>query len=197
MVVTVGTDARRRIIDATLHLVGIEGIAAISNRRIASHAGVSLGSITYHFPSQADLLRTALTTFAEEETERLREIAESYRAQSLSLSEAAHVVERVAEDLAFTAERIAPFELYVQAGRDPDLREATAECWAGYDALTAAILTALGVPRPETLAPTLVATIAGLQLRRLSTGADADLASSVLLLLHAATAHPERMYRSL
>lgn len=185
------TDARRRIVDATLHLVGSEGIAAITNRRIAAHAQVSLGSITYHFPSQSDLLRAALTTFVEEETGRLRELAESYRSQSLSIDEAAAVTEKVAVDLAFTAERIAPFELYVQAGREPDLRAAAAACWAGYDALTVAILTALGVPHPEVLAPTLVATIAGLQLRRLSTGADADLAAAVLLLLRGVVAAGE------
>lgn len=179
---------RARILGATLHLIGTDGIAAITNRRIASLAEVSLGSVTYHFPSQSDLLRAALTTFVAEETARLREIAESYRGQYLSLSDAAQVTDRVADDLAFTAERIAPFELYIQAGRDADLRAAADECWTAYDALTVAILTALGVPHAETIAPTLVATITGLQLRRLSTGADPDLASSVLLLLHGVAA---------
>ncbi len=45
------TDARHRIIDATLHLVGSHGIAGITNRRIASRAEVSLGSITYTSPA--------------------------------------------------------------------------------------------------------------------------------------------------
>ncbi|MEE2033536.1 TetR/AcrR family transcriptional regulator [Rhodococcus chondri] len=186
------SDVRARIVGATLHLIGTDGIAAITNRRIASRAEVSLGSITYHFPSQSDLLKAALTTFVAEETDRLREIAESYRGQDLSITDAAQVTERVADDLAFTAERIAPFELYIQAGRDPDLRAAADECWTAYDSLTVAILAALGVPEAETIAPTLVATIAGLQLRRLSTGADPDLASSVLLLLHGMTASAPR-----
>ncbi|TCN56894.1 TetR family transcriptional regulator [Rhodococcus sp. SMB37] len=190
MVVVVATDARRRIIDATLHLVGTHGIAGITNRRIASLAEVSLGSITYHFPSQSDLLKAALTTFAEEETERLRTIAESYRSQSLSVAEAAVLTGRIAEDLAFTAERIAPYELWIQAGRDPDLRATADECWCAYDALTVTILRALELPDAETFGPVLVATIAGLQLRRLSTGSGTDLAAATLLLLRGATTQP-------
>lgn len=190
MVVVVATDARHRIIDATLHLVGTHGIAGITNRRIASRAEVSLGSITYHFPSQSDLLEAALTTFVAEETERLRAIAESYRSPSLSVTEAAVLTERVAEDLAFTAERIAPYELWIQAGRDPDLRATADECWSAYDALTVTILRTLDVPNADTLGPILVATIAGLQLRRLSTGSDTDLAAATLLLLRGATAQP-------
>lgn len=192
--VTVSTSVRDRIIASTLHLIGTDGIAGITNRRIAAHANVSLGSITYHFPSQSDLLRSALTTFVTEETTRLREIAESHRGQGVTLAEAAGFAERVAEDLSFSAERIAPFELYVQAGRDPELRTAADRCWAAYDELTVAILTELGLPNPESVAPTLVATIAGLQLRRLSTGGGSELSTSVLMLLQGAVlagpAHP-------
>ncbi|NGP09205.1 TetR family transcriptional regulator [Rhodococcus sp. 14C212] len=177
------TDVRGAIVAATLHLVGTDGIAAITNRRIAARAGVSLGSITYHFPTQSDLLRSALTTFVADETTRLRELAEGYRGRGLSLVDAAALTEQVAEDLSFSAERIAPFELYVQAGRDPQVREAAARCWAAYDALTVTILTELGVPRPESVAPTLVATITGLQLRRLATGAAPDVSAAVLQLV--------------
>ena len=183
MVVSVSAPVRSRIIDATLHLVGTGGVAGVTNRRIASRAQVSLGSITYHFPTQDDLLRAALTHFATEETARLREIAESFRGQGLSVQDAATLTEQVAESLAFSAERIATFELYVQAGRDQNLRAAADECWRAYDALTLTILTELGIPDAGALTPTLVATIAGMQLRRLSTGGDADLAGAVLLLL--------------
>ena len=189
--VTPGDDARSRIVHATLHLVGTAGVAGVTNRRIAARAAVSLGSITYHFPTQAHLLRSALEYFVDEETERLRELAEQYRSQALSLTEAAELTERIAHDLTFTAERIAPFELYVQAGRDAELRQVADRCWRAYDALTVSVLSALGVPAPETIAPTVVATITGLQLRRLSTGIETNLSDAVLLLLHgAATGRP-------
>lgn len=185
--VTTPDDARSRILRAALHLVGSDGIGAVTNRRIAARAEVSLGSITYHFPTQADLLRDALLSFVDEETARLHDLADRYRTRALSLAEAADLTERVAADLTFTAERIAPFELYVQAGRDPALRPAADRCWSAYDALAATVLRALGVEAADSLAPTLVATITGLQLRRLSTGADANVSEAVLVLLRGAS----------
>ncbi len=73
------TDVRDRILAAALHIVGTEGIPGVTNRRIAAQAGVSLGSITYHFPTQTDLLRAALSGFVTEETQRLSELAGGYR----------------------------------------------------------------------------------------------------------------------
>lgn len=184
MVSVTTTPVRERILAAVLHIIGSDGIAAVTNRRIAAQAQVSLGSITYHFPSQTDLLRDALLGFVTEETTRLTDLAEQYRDKGLSLQDAAALTEQVVKDLAFDAERMAPFELYIQAGRDPDLREAAAECFVAYDTLTVTILEALGVPNASTVAPTLVATIAGLQLRRLATGTDGqDISSAILLLI--------------
>jgi len=118
----------------------------------------------------------------------LREIADTYRGRGLSLQDAADVTEHVARSLAFSAERIAPFELYVQAGRDRELRAAADECWSAYDALARTILMELGIPHADTIAPTLVSAIAGLQRRRLSTGGHADLSAAVLMLLRGAVA---------
>ena len=66
---------REAILRATLALLAAEGTAALSNRRIAAEAGVSLGSLTYHFSSQAALLRESLLLYAGEEVERLETIA--------------------------------------------------------------------------------------------------------------------------
>lgn len=182
--VTERAPARERILAAVLHVIGTDGIAAVTNRRIAAQAQVSLGSITYHFPSQTDMLRDALLGFVTEETTRLTELAEQYRDHGLSLQDAASLTEQVVRDLGWAAERVAPFELYIQAGRDPALQEAASKCFAAYDTLTVTILEALGVPDAATLAPTLVATIAGLQLRRLATGgAGTDVSTAILLLV--------------
>ena len=80
-------------------------------------------------------------------------------------------------------ERIAPFELYIQAGRDPRLQDAAAECFAAYDKLATKILTALGVPDAERAARATVALVVGLQLRRLATGSTTDDLVDALLLL--------------
>jgi DNA-binding transcriptional regulator YbjK len=173
---------RERIIHAVLAIVGRDGVAAVTNRRIAQEAGVSLGSITYHFATQHDLLRESLLHFVTEETRRFAELCAAQTGQ-VTLEEAAELVGRVAASTGFDSEQIAPFELYIQAGRDPQLREAARDCFAAYDRLAASILTALGVPDAERLASTLVAVVVGLQLRRLATGSGADDLPATLLAL--------------
>jgi TetR/AcrR family transcriptional regulator, regulator of biofilm formation and stress response len=177
-------DTRQNIIDAVLRIIGQDGVAAVTNRRIAKEAGVSLGSVTYHFATQHELLRESLLQFVASETSRFTELAEQYRAEGVDLDQAASIVGQVAGGTAFDSTHIAPFELYVQAGRDERLRAAAAECFGAYDRLAAQILTGLGVPDADRLASTAVALVFGLQLRRLATGAPAeDLVHALLLLV--------------
>ncbi|MEU2396263.1 TetR family transcriptional regulator [Streptomyces sp. NPDC007369] len=182
-------DTRQSIIDAVLRIIGDEGIAALSNRRIAKEAQVSLGSVTYHFATQHELLRESLLHFVAQETRRFTELAENCAtADCLDVSAAAELVETVAGGTAFDSRHIAPFELYIQAGRDERLRAAAAECFAAYDRLARGILERLGMPDPERLAGAVVALVFGQQLRRLATGAPAEELVDTLLLLTGTTA---------
>ncbi|MFE3996439.1 TetR/AcrR family transcriptional regulator [Streptomyces goshikiensis] len=185
------SDTRQRIIDAVLRIIGQDGIAAVTNRRIAKEAGVSLGSVTYHFATQHELLRESLLHFVAEETRHFTALADECsdeRSDQCSdehfdIGRAAEVVAQVAGGNAFDSRHIAPFELYVQAGRDERLRAAAAECFAAYDLLATRILTQLGVADPERLAGVAVALVFGQQLRRLATGAPAeDLVETLLVL---------------
>ena len=99
-------DVRERILDAVLHVVGTDGIPGVSNRRIAAQAGVSLGSITYHFASQSDMLRARAVSFRDRRDDALRALAEEYRDKGLSVEDAAAIAEKVTRDLSFSAERI-------------------------------------------------------------------------------------------
>lgn len=47
---------RQRLVDATISIVGRQGIAAVSARTIAAEAGVSQGLVFYHFDSVENLL---------------------------------------------------------------------------------------------------------------------------------------------
>ncbi|WP_181768282.1 TetR/AcrR family transcriptional regulator [Streptomyces albidus (ex Kaewkla and Franco 2022)] len=180
-------DTRQSIIDAVLRIIGQDGIAAVTNRRIAKEAGISLGSVTYHFASQHELLRESLLHFVAEETQRLTELADQCQAEEIDLDGAAAMVGQVAGGTEFDSRHIAPFELYVQAGRDERLRAAATDCFGAYDRLAAQILTGLGVPDAERLAATAVALVFGLQLRRLATGSPAeDLVDALLLLARGA-----------
>lgn len=178
---------RERILRAVLRVIGASGVAGVTNRRVAAEAGVSLGSITYHFAAQTELLREALLLFVREETARLTAFARAQQAE-LTVAQAAALVEQVVESTTFGREEIAPLELYIQAGRDPSLRDAAAECFAAYDALALSVLTAIGVPEPERVTGPVVALVAGLQLRRLATGAagPTGVAEAVTLLVRPA-----------
>ncbi|MFE9566522.1 TetR/AcrR family transcriptional regulator [Streptomyces sp. NPDC006487] len=177
------SQTKERIVAATLRIIGEDGVAAVTNRRVAQEAEVSLGSITYHFATQNDLLRESLHAFVVQETRRFTDLAQLHCTGPTTPQEAAALVGQVAADTAFDSEHIAPFELYIQAGRDPQLRAAAAECFAAYDQLAASILGALGVPDPERMAGPVVALVIGLQLRRLATGAATDELVDALLLL--------------
>lgn len=166
---------RTRILHATLRVIAASGIGAISNRRVAAEAGVALGSLTYHFPSQTDLLRETLLLYAEEEVARMEGLATALRASArggvrLSDEQAAAVVEQIAAQDSGRPEEIAELELHLHASRDPQLQEASRRCFAAFEGFAAAILQALDVPDPERHARAVVAVLVGLGVRRLGTG---------------------------
>jgi TetR/AcrR family transcriptional regulator, regulator of biofilm formation and stress response len=176
-------ETRQRIISAVLRIIGDDGVAGVTNRRIAQEAGVSLGSITYHFATQQDLLRESLRHFVTEETKRFGELAKENQTECADLAEVVEIVGQVAEATRTDSERIAPYELYLHAGRDPELRAAAAECFAAYDRLAATVLRSIGVKDADQVATAVVGMVMGLKLRSLATGAGTeDLVNGLLML---------------
>lgn len=184
------TDTRENILRATLALIGREGIAAVTNRRVAAAAGVSLGSLTYHFPSQVDLLRESLLLYVGEEVARLEAIAAEMRGASITVEEVAEEVERVVAAAAARSEQVAEIELHLRASRDPGLQEASRRTFAAYEAFAAAALEGLGLPDPERHAPAVVALITGMALRTLGSGGEwrPDLSGALLTLVRGTSA---------
>jgi len=165
------TATRDRILAATLRVVAAEGIGAVTNRRVAAEAGVALGSLTYHFPSQTALLRDSLLRYVESEVARIGAIAEQLRASEPSAEQVAAIVEQLLDSDPARPGEVAELELHLQASRDPELQAASARCFAAYEDFAAAVLEALDVPEPARHAQTVVAVMVGLTMRRLGTGA--------------------------
>ncbi len=163
-------DTRTRILHATLRTIAVGGIAAVSNRRVAAEAGVALGSLTYHYPSQTELLRDTLLLYAVEEVERLSALAAELRAGSPSAEHVAAAVEQIIARNAGRMEEVAELELHLHASRDPALHDASRSCFTAYEDFAAAALEVLDVPEPERHARTVVALLCGLGVRRLGTG---------------------------
>jgi AcrR family transcriptional regulator len=166
-------DTRERILRATLRIIGEQGIGRVTNRAVAAAAEVSLGSLTYHFSTQSDLLRDALLLFVNEEAERLEAFAATIEGADLTLEEVATGMQQIVQQ-ARPHEQIAQIELYLEAAREPALHEAAARSFAAYDHVTRVTLLALGVPDPEPLVPALLALVDGFELRRRALDVPAD-----------------------
>jgi TetR/AcrR family transcriptional regulator, regulator of biofilm formation and stress response len=175
---------RQRIMRATLQLVASDGYGGLTNRRVAAAANVSLGSLTYHFASQTELLRESLLLYVEEETARREEIARELARSNPSLEEVTREIEQLAGSAAEIPQQIAELELHLHAARDPELRDASRHCFAAHEQIAAAALTSLGVDEGERHAFTIVALMTGLTIRRLADGSqDAQGTSEALLTL--------------
>ena len=67
---------RDAIVAATVRIVAREGVAAVTHRRVAAEADVSLSSTTWHFATKADILEAALRWTAEHEVAGIAAIAD-------------------------------------------------------------------------------------------------------------------------
>lgn len=172
MATVASPDTRERILRATIELIGREGVPAVTNRRVAAAADVALGSLTYHFPSQVDLLRESMLLFVGEEVARQAEIAAELRRRRPSVEQVAAEVERVVEESGNRIQQLAEIELHLQAARDPELRDASRRCFEAYEGVAAAALEMFEVPEPQRHARTIVALMYGMGLRRLGSGSE-------------------------
>jgi DNA-binding transcriptional regulator YbjK len=159
---------REQILEAALRVIGRSGRSAVTHRAVAEEAGVPLGSTTYYFESRDDLLRQALEHVAASETERYRRRGEELR----SVKSARDLADRLTDDLVAAARDrvayIAEYELWLEAGQRPELREA-AQTWCDAEQRSVAgAMEALGSSDPARDASLVVAAIDGLGERALA-----------------------------
>jgi TetR/AcrR family transcriptional regulator, regulator of biofilm formation and stress response len=173
-----GEERRERILRATLAVIARSGIGAVTHRSVAEEAGVPLGSLTYWFGTKDDLLREALRRFVAEEAQRLKGIADQLGAGA----DPADIADRYADVLERNAgpEQVAQFELYLEAARNPALRDIAQESFRAYEEIAVVALRAAGVADPERVATLFVSLADGIGLRRMAAG-DAPPLDALLL----------------
>lgn len=113
-------DRRPRIIEAALEVITEHGVAGCTHRSVAAHAGVPLGSMTYHFHSREQLLEEAFALLA-------RQMVMGWNAQLAAAGSAAQAIDAVvdwvcAQDGGDASTLIPMMELYVHAARHPAAR---------------------------------------------------------------------------
>ena len=179
-----GEERRERILRATLGVIARDGIPAVTHRLVAAEADVPLGSLTYWFATKDDLLRDALRLFVDEETERLRAVGELL-SEGMAPEE---IAERFAAvlDAGDGDDQVAQFELYLEAARNPALREVAQQCFEASAELSRLALRAAGVDADGPLPALFVALADGLGMRRMAAGDALDVRDAMLDLFRGA-----------
>ena len=134
---------------------------------LADRAGVPLAATTYYFASIRQLTEEALRLHVGERVSDLQGLAESAAAGSRTAEQVAErfVAALLARDRDAT---IAQFEVYLEAARNPALRQCVADALDAFESLARAALTALGARRPSEAAAAFVAVINGFALNGLA-----------------------------
>ncbi|WP_112276763.1 TetR/AcrR family transcriptional regulator [Lentzea terrae] len=113
-----GEKKRRAIVEATLRVVEREGISGVTHRSVAREAGVPTTASTYYFATLDDLLIATMLWAAEELCDDMLNIV----ASGGTAREIARALARAVNEN--RARTLAEYELYLLAGRRPELKAA-------------------------------------------------------------------------
>jgi len=158
---TRGERRRREIIEAALRLIGRSGREGLTHRAVAKEARVPLGATTYYFDSREDLLAQTLQHVAHAEMERFKSERDKLAKAKTPAALAKLLTDRLAASVGDGDALIAEYELWLEAGRNPDLRRIA---WSWSDAeqrLIARALERLGSRAPGKDASIVVAVLDG------------------------------------
>jgi TetR/AcrR family transcriptional regulator, regulator of biofilm formation and stress response len=164
---------RRRILDATLQLMVGRGPHAVSHRAVSEIAGVSLGAITYHFGSKADLLDQVYREHLSTVRERARAAVRGGRSEGPvhARRNAAALLQYVERDLDEGRDgTLAAIELSLSCARDPSLRRRLRSQRAGSTAFAVELFRQIGSRNPEIDSRLVIAALTGLKLDWLAEG---------------------------
>lgn len=163
---------RDAIVQAAVRIVAREGVSAVTHRRLATEAGVSLSSTTWHFATKNDILEAALRWTARREVARIGEIAHR-------LGDAEFDPGAWAEELAdwlleqVTGERdqvVALYRLQIELLGSPQARDLHSEWGGELRALGERVLEHSTALAPELDVRLISAALDGLRLTVLSSG---------------------------
>lgn len=161
--------ARDAILQATLRVIAEDGVDAVTHRRVADQAGVSLGSTTHHFASREALLRESFRCylhFADDALGVPNLVGDAANGSAVDGVRRALVglVEREFTDASLVR---AEYELFLFASKDAELATVVATWEARVVGSLAAALERAGARRPTEAGQTLVNFVRGFERERL------------------------------
>ena len=150
---------REELVEACVRLIEVEGIAAVSLRRVAREAGVSPGAPYHHFPDRAALLSAISARGFEMLTQDLRTAVD----KSPSAPRSDDVARTVAAYVAFARRQPGHFQVMFRPElSEPEKHPAVQEAGDAALAVLTDLVDRLGVADPHALGITLWALSHGL-----------------------------------
>lgn len=129
-----GEERRRLLREATMRVVGRGGVAAVTQRAVAAEAGMTPSLVSYHFPTIDALLSATLAAVNDAYVAALERCAQ----EDDPVRALAELVALQAADR--TDALAAEYELFLQAGRRPALRDEWVRWTTALDALLAPLV---------------------------------------------------------
>jgi TetR/AcrR family transcriptional regulator, regulator of biofilm formation and stress response len=161
---------RKRILEATVRIIGREGPGSVTHRAVAAEAGVPLAATTYYFESKEALFNEALSLSVWSDLAELEVLA---RSMSQSPASVEAFAQFIAVFLAAQLRRrrttiVAQYELVLEAARHSSMRKAARASTDAYVRLCEVMLEKIGSADPVGDAHLLVALMDGLLLDQMS-----------------------------
>lgn len=107
---------KQRILDAALVVIAGHGVNRTTHRRIATEAGVPLGSLTYHFDSLDAILEQAFQHLATSMSARYRTALEAAPDQAAACAAVTDLI--CGDEYATPSELAVIYEMYSYAGHN-------------------------------------------------------------------------------
>lgn len=129
-----GDESRRQLREATLRVISRGGVASVTQRAVATEAGLTPSLVSYHFPTVDALLSATLAGVNDAYVAALERCA----GDDDPVRALAGLVAAGTDDRGHAVD--AEYELFLQAGRRPALRAEWARWTGALDALLAPLV---------------------------------------------------------
>jgi DNA-binding transcriptional regulator YbjK len=161
----------RHLMEATLRIIGREGLDSVTHRAVAAEAGMSVGAVTHHFGSRDSLVDAALRHALSREVGRLQTLALNLQNKAFDVKAwIGSLVDWYAGELKGQPEiHVACYEAFLAAARTSRHRSVVLEWCETWRWSAELVLRAAGSSEPRRHAELFVAALIGILLQQLAT----------------------------
>ncbi|WP_163509143.1 TetR/AcrR family transcriptional regulator [Fodinicola acaciae] len=160
-------ERREALLRAAIELIAEGGTRSVTHRAVSARAGLPPASAGYYFTTSQELIEQALRFHVREWSASLSAVIDGAAKSATSVRQFG---ERLVRALIAGEQgvSVAVYEVYLEAARNPALREVVQESMAAFEEVAAGHLSRLGARDPRGAAKSFVAIVDGFALHRLA-----------------------------